>query len=113
MRCAKARRATVGVGHRYRITLSDLLAIAEERLPMGNFEWPELNAALVAACRGRRDQNLTRSLGLWARGKKDRIVDGLRLSRGRSSDSNNAQTYWWIEGEERPGAWQGSTMGAA
>lgn len=102
---------TIGVGRRYRITLSDLLEIAEERLPMGNFEWPELNAALSAVSRGRRNENSGRTLGLWARGRKDRIVDGLYLTGSRTSDSGNAQTFWWVEGPEQPGRWNGNTTG--
>lgn len=105
--------SVVGVGRRYRITLSDLIEIAGERLPMGNYEWPELNAALSSAVAGgRRGEITSKSLGNWARGRKDRIVDGLSLASARTSDSGNAPTYWWVEGPEQPGRWHGAASGA-
>jgi len=62
----------IGVGHRYRITLSDLIADCGGNGADGQFEWPELNAALSAVSGTARSKNRRESLGFGARGKKDR-----------------------------------------
>lgn len=98
----KAWAEVMGVGKQYRCRLSDLIEAAADA--------PELEAALDAAA-GAVD---ARSVGNWARHKRDRMIDGLRLV--CLSDPKGG-SLWWVEavdGRERPPAraWERVTVRA-
>jgi putative DNA primase/helicase len=90
----------IGVGWNHRCTLQDIVGACGERNGDETPRWPALLAAVDATCRG---QINPRSLGLWARGQKGRVVGDLRLV--NDPDAKGA-SMWWIEhtaGEQRPG----------
>lgn len=93
-----------GTGRRYAKTLSEVIAVAEEKTPTFAPQWPRFNAVMqVVASRGSEPSPLR--LGLWLRGRKGRIVDGLSLA-SRTPKNNSKSTEWWVEGDEAPGLWR-------
>jgi hypothetical protein len=87
----------IGVGERHRVTMREVVTTARavkfHADGMPEPEWPELKEAVyaVAGSHGPPDE---RALGLWARGEKGRVVDGLRLWNDPNSVGGSK---WWIE----------------
>jgi putative DNA primase/helicase len=98
---------TIGIGWDYRLTLPDLITQTGEPRTTSKgdvLRWPELNAAIRAVI-GARGQPDALSLGIWARGRKDRIVGDLKLV---NKPNPKGAAEWWIEHKDgtsanRPG----------
>jgi hypothetical protein len=91
---------TIGVGKRYRMTVQKLINLSSETRSTATgpaMVWPELSAAVRAVGAGVRGQLDARRLGNWARSKKDRIIDGLKLMHKANSDG---RSEWWVENLE-------------
>ena len=88
----------MGVGEQHGLTLQEFVQRINETDNEGRqLRWPALHSAVKAAA-GRQGRVDVRQLSYWARGKKDRVVGGLRL-RGKT-DSRHI-TKWWIENDQR------------
>ena len=68
----------IGIGYKYRCTLVDVIALVA-RQANGQPLWPKLHAA-VQAVAGRYGPADAQKFGIWARGRKGRIVGDLRLT---------------------------------
>jgi Bifunctional DNA primase/polymerase, N-terminal len=94
----------IGTGWDFRRTLQEVIDVSSEKVSEDGdvLRWPALCTAVesVAARHGQADP---RSLGLWARAHKGRVVGELRLV--NKPDPKGSST-WWVEhirGELRPG----------
>jgi hypothetical protein len=104
----------LGVGYAHKYSLADVVKIANERSPGMTgagfeLEWPELSGTIQAAS-GRKGEAVdANKFGLWMRGSKGRIIDGLRFVNDTDSEKRKKTTSWWVEGidgdEEKPGRW--------
>ena len=90
----------VGIGWEHRTSLRDLIKLSasthQGSPDHGQLVWPDLYAVVraVAEVRGQLD---VRVLGLWARSRKDRVVNGKRLM--NKPDAKGGAT-WWAENVE-------------
>jgi len=89
----------MGVGEKHRLTCATLHQRANET----NYEtheqrWPDLFDALRAVAPARPHGIDLQRLQYWLRGRKDRIVSGLKVT-GRKNA--NSQVEWWIEHSDR------------
>jgi hypothetical protein len=96
------------VGEEHRTTLLNVVEAATKMTtnPMTGFktdpEKVELHAACVAACEamnGRRGHIDAKYLGLWLRGRKGRVIDGMRIVNNSATKGTGkgGSTLWWIE----------------
>lgn len=94
-----------GTGPGSDVTLAVIIEKALKTKKMGGqqtdeFQFPDLNSAVRAAAFSFEGKSFGSKLdpltfGSWCKGKKGRIVDGLRLANKRSSRGDAAT--WWVE----------------
>jgi hypothetical protein len=94
----------IGVGEYHRCTLANVIEMADKTTGTGyndsqkEPEFPELHAAVTAAAfsitakRGQQPDAAT--LGLYMRGRKNRVVDGRRFV---TKSNPKGGSVWWIE----------------
>jgi hypothetical protein len=96
------------VGEEHRTTLGNVVEAAMKMTtnPMTGFksdpENVELHAACVAACEamnGRRGHIDAKYLGLWLRGRKGRVLEGMRIMNNSATKGagKGTSTLWWVE----------------
>jgi hypothetical protein len=96
------------VGEEHRTTIANVVEAAMKMAtnPMTNFktdpENAELHAACVAACEavnGKRGHIEAKYLGLWLRGRKGRVTDGMRIMNNSATKGagKGTSTLWWVE----------------
>lgn len=97
-----------GVGEQHRTTIANVVEAAMKMTtnPTTGFktdpENAELHAACVAACEdmnGRRGHIDAKYLGLWLRGRKGRVIDGMRIMNNSATRGagKGTSTLWWVE----------------
>jgi phage/plasmid primase-like uncharacterized protein len=88
------------IGLRNEQTIAQVIKQSEELDSFSNFQYPELRSALQAAAGkksgppGPRGQAEAVSLGQWLRGRKGRILGGLRFA---SKATRGHAARWWVE----------------
>jgi Bifunctional DNA primase/polymerase, N-terminal len=100
--------ATFGTGKTQRVALRDVIAkindvrVVDPITRNVTFVNPELRNAVHAALTAQRQPDAT-CLGLWLRGKKSRIVDGMSFE----NETSHGTSSWWVvrqDGQEIPPA---------
>lgn len=82
------------VGFDVRRTLAQVITLADHS-QSGSFEHPELRDALVSASGKKSGQDVDATgLGVWLRGRKGRIVDGMRFV---NEKTKGHAAQWWLE----------------
>ncbi len=94
----------LGVGQAHKRTLADVIKIAEEKTTTFAPSWPRLAAILQNVC-GRGGELSPLRLGIWLRGRKGRIVDGLSFA-CYVPTNHSFVNEWYVDGPEAPGEWQ-------
>ena len=86
-----------GTGYSHHVTLRDVITKIEQVTSAGNafshnvtFTNPDLRNAVLGALNQRQPD--VKSLGLWLRGKKDRIVGGMWFT----NEVHTHGSYWWV-----------------
>jgi putative DNA primase/helicase len=96
------------IGEEHRTTIANLVEAAMKMTtnPTTGFntdpENAELHAACLSACEtmnGKRGHIDARYLGLWLRGRKGRVIDGMRIMNNSATKGagKGSSTLWWIE----------------
>jgi hypothetical protein len=95
----------IGIGGTYRKTLQqviDMIGLTQSNsFGAAELVHPQLHAAVHAVAGGRGPPDAKR-LGNWARGRKNRLVDNLRLA---AKADPKGGSEWWVEhkdGTESP-----------
>ena len=75
----------IGIGHEHRLTLANVIEIANKMEPTGynqeTAKHPDLLAAIQAVATQRRTQQTdAKTLGRWMQRRKGRVIDGLRFA---------------------------------
>jgi Bifunctional DNA primase/polymerase, N-terminal len=87
-----AWKDAIGIG--IRRTVAQVITLADYS-QSGSFEYPDLRDGLVAASGKKSGQDVDLSgLGVWLRGRKGRIVEGMRLA---NEKSKGHAAQWWLE----------------
>ncbi len=96
------------LGGEHRTTIANVVEAAMKMTPnpttgfMTDPENAELHTACVAACEamnGRRGHVDAKYLGLWLRGRKGRVIDGMRFVNNSATKGTGkgTSTLWWVE----------------
>ncbi|MFK4525724.1 hypothetical protein ABIF90_003705 [Bradyrhizobium japonicum] len=82
------------IGFGVRRTLAQVITLADYS-QSGTFEYPEFRDALVSASGKKSGQDVdVTGLGVWLRGRKGRVVDGMRFF---NEKTKGHAAQWWLE----------------
>ena len=83
----------IGLGYEPRLTMADVIELINKKTINDQPLHPKLHAA-VQAVAGRQGPPDAQKLGVWARGKKDRVVGDLRLA---NEPDPKGSAKWWVQ----------------